>query len=76
MEIIMHGKYYKEKNHIATCENCGCQFKWELTDIVNVKRTTDYDAYYGQRKFDYMYTTCPECGLYFVACKKLVENNT
>ena len=72
MEIIIHGKYYNEKNHIATCDDCGCQFKWELTDVVT-KRMADYNGYYGQRKFDYMYVLCPECGYRQFVCRKLVE---
>ena len=71
MKIIMHGKYYNETNHIATCD-CGCQFKWELTDVVEVRRMADYDSYYGQRKFDHMYVKCPECGVCFVAHSDLV----
>lgn len=72
MEIITHGKFYNQQNHIAECTRCGCKFRWNAYDINDIKRVIDDDLYYGHRKFDCGYVKCPECNYNVLAFKKEV----
>lgn len=61
MRVIKHGDrlLYREQDH--TCAQCGCVFKYTLTDVEN------YIDYQQEEKdfISKIYVKCPECHLAF-----------
>lgn len=56
MEIIKHGKEYYTK----TCEQCGCEFKFNGLEIENHRK--DYYDYENLKVTIVKTVNCPECG--------------
>lgn len=63
--IKTHGHYHFEK----TCEKCGCEFEYDMTDLHHTSAERDV----GEAK--YLIVQCPECGTEIQHAEDADDNN-